>query len=176
MNSDWEDSQANETGQLQQTQEWYYFRWFDSKLINLFLLWPSVHAKLDSKIILDLTLRPLLVQALFVVLGLLSSPFYWDVCLALHALSPKPAFKYPNNKICQAGYLRAIWLSLRSGTLYYYFNSKVVIINSSLHDYRLQGRNKVPLINDLNDIIWSIIIICVGKAVKANLSELNGNP
>ena len=36
------------------------------------------------------------------------TPFYWDVCLELHALSPKPAFKYPNNKICQAGYLRAI--------------------------------------------------------------------
>lgn len=53
MNSDWEDSQANETGWPGQTQEWY-FRWFDFKLINLLITFPSVHAKPDLRIILDL--------------------------------------------------------------------------------------------------------------------------
>ena len=53
MNSDWEDSQANETGWPGKTQEWY-FRWFVSKLINLLITFPSVHAKPDLRIILHL--------------------------------------------------------------------------------------------------------------------------
>lgn len=127
-----------ETGQRWQTQE-CYFRWFDSKLINFFLLcllftqsqaekssWPSVHYS------------PCWCRRSLWFWGCSLLLSIW-MCVLCFMLAPQ---NQPLNTLIIKSVKQAI--SEQSDLACNQALFIIILIVKGLHDYRLQDRSKVP--------------------------------